>query len=296
MNTVYDNLKLMATEIKSKIEILILKYSGIKPINKPGDTYIFMSPLGNNAWSQLNAEGIRLQSELLEEYQRFSAIVKALLTKQSDKTLKVFGTYENMINSIIEQNEVTWYKNAEEAFGTALHALDTQIGFIDRLASMITETTIIPDTNALLFNPELESWKFNDTPKFTIILVPMVLSELDHIKEDYKNDKLRHKAEKLIRKFKEYRRRGPLTKGVTVVKELITIQAIALEPDFNNSLPWLDAQRNDDQIIASVIEVMRLRPRSPVFLVTRDINLQNKAELASIPFVEPPSIDSTSLS
>jgi predicted ribonuclease YlaK len=51
-----------------------------------------------------------------------------------------------------------------------------------------------------------------------------------------------------------------------------------------------DLQRTgkDDQILASVIEVMRIKPRSPVLLVPRDINLQNKAEFANMPFVEPP--------
>jgi predicted ribonuclease YlaK len=33
---------------------------------------------------------------------------------------------------------------------------------------------------------------------------------------------------------------------------------------------------------------MRQHPRTPVILVTRDINLQNKAEYAGLPFVEPP--------
>ena len=44
----------------------------------------------------------------------------------------------------------------------------------------------------------------------------------------------------------------------------------------------------DDRLLATVVEVMRLHPHSPVTLVTRDINLQNKAEFACIPFVEPP--------
>ncbi len=33
---------------------------------------------------------------------------------------------------------------------------------------------------------------------------------------------------------------------------------------------------------------MHQHPRTPVILVTRDINLQNKAEYAGLPFVEPP--------
>ena len=35
---------------------------------------------------------------------------------------------------------------------------------------------------------------------------------------------------------------------------------------------------------------MRLYPHSAVFLVTRDINLQNKAELAKVCFIEPPEV------
>jgi predicted ribonuclease YlaK len=56
----------------------------------------------------------------------------------------------------------------------------------------------------------------------------------------------------------------------------------------SESLPWLDAANRDDRFLASAIEIMRQHPRSAVTIVTRDINLQSKAELASIPFVEPP--------
>jgi predicted ribonuclease YlaK len=54
------------------------------------------------------------------------------------------------------------------------------------------------------------------------------------------------------------------------------------------SLPWLDPKNKDDQLLATVIEVMRMRPRSRVWLITGDINLQNKAEFANVPFMEPP--------
>jgi predicted ribonuclease YlaK len=65
-------------------------------------------------------------------------------------------------------------------------------------------------------------------------------------------------------------------------------QALAVEPKFEETLPWLDPVNNDDRILASMIEVMRRYPRSLVALVTRDINLQNKAEFARVVFIEPP--------
>jgi predicted ribonuclease YlaK len=101
-------------------------------------------------------------------------------------------------------------------------------------------------------------------------------------------DSVRDKSEKVIRLVKECRRRGRLTEGVPLVTGVSEIIAIAIEPDMNKSLPWLDPQNNDDRLLAVVIEVMRMRPGSPVVLVSRDINLQNKAEFARVPFLEPP--------
>jgi predicted ribonuclease YlaK len=63
---------------------------------------------------------------------------------------------------------------------------------------------------------------------------------------------------------------------------------LAVEPDADHVLPWLDLSNEDDRILAAFVDVMRQHPRSPVVLVTRDINLQNKAEYAALAFVEPP--------
>ena len=64
--------------------------------------------------------------------------------------------------------------------------------------------------------------------------------------------------------------------------------AVAVEPEMSGSLPWLRESNADDRLIASTLDVMRLYPRSPVVLVTRDIHAQNKAHFAGVPFVEPP--------
>ena len=145
----------------------------------------------------------------------------------------------------------------------------------------------VPDTNALLFNPDFETWRFDGVKSFTIVLTPTILSELDKKKMD-SNEKVKEKAEKIIRKIKEYRRRETLNDGVPVVKGKINIKSLAVEPDMGKSLPWLDKTNGDDRFIATFIEVMRECPDSVVQLVTRDINLQNKMEFAKLPFVEPP--------
>ncbi|MPZ99487.1 MAG: hypothetical protein GEU80_09170 [Dehalococcoidia bacterium] len=54
------------------------------------------------------------------------------------------------------------------------------------------------------------------------------------------------------------------------------------------AFPWLDAQNNDDRIVATAFEISRVNARTPVILVTRDLNLQNKMAYAAMPFAEPP--------
>lgn len=55
-------------------------------------------------------------------------------------------------------------------------------------------------------------------------------------------------------------------------------------------LPWLDPTNNDDRFLASVVEIARENTRCVVAIVTGDINLQNKARFARMPFCEPPSV------
>jgi predicted ribonuclease YlaK len=63
---------------------------------------------------------------------------------------------------------------------------------------------------------------------------------------------------------------------------------IATEPNFDNTLEWLHSENVDDQIIASVLEIQKENPSSAVIITTSDINLQNKAEMANLPFAETP--------
>jgi predicted ribonuclease YlaK len=125
--------------------------------------------------------------------------------------------------------------------------------------------------------------------KFTIVLTPTVLAELDELKANHRNEDVRTKAESLITRIKGYRNRGDLLTGAVLQKNVSQIRSVALEPNMSDSLPWLDAENKDDRFIASVIEVMRQHPHSPVVLITRDINMQNKASFASLPFDEPPT-------
>jgi hypothetical protein len=244
---------------------------------------------GDYAYGELNAEGRQIQTRLLEKYRHFYSLLTALLKKQPKDTLKKLFESDKVLMQVIEQNTPTWCKTTQEAFDKAKQAIQIELELLSRLFDPSEDESIyIPDTNALLYNPDIESWEFPNVSKFTIILLPTILSELDSLKINHRNDAVRKNAETVIRKIKEYRRRGKLTEGIPVVKDKIMIQAIAIEPDMKATLKWLDSDNNDDRILAGVLEMMRLRPRSVVTVISRDINFQNKAEFAAIPYEEPP--------
>ena len=122
----------------------------------------------------------------------------------------------------------------------------------------------------------------------TLILINVIVIILGII--GYVIWNLMKKSEKLIRKIKEYRRRGKLNNGVPIIRDKIKLQTVAVEPDMHNTFSWLISDNNDDRILAGIVEVMRLHPRTSVYAVSTDINFQNKAEFSNIPFVEPPDI------
>ena len=95
------------------------------------------------------------------------------------------------------------------------------------------------------------------------------------------------KVGKVVRRIKGWRNQGSLHEGVTL-HQTIRIRAIAEEPDVRGTLRWLDPSNRDDRIIASTLGVQMLAPSAQVILVTGDINLQNKAEAAKLPYAETP--------
>jgi rRNA-processing protein FCF1 len=155
-------------------------------------------------------------------------------------------------------------------------------------------TILIPDTNALCIESNFGAYStIAGSESFLVMLMPTVLGELEKLKSQHRVPELRQKADKAIQRIKGLRNQGNLNQGVTINKT-IQVCAIAKEPDFNRTLNWLDKDNFDDRIIASALEIQRAKPAAAVILVTGDINLQNKAAAAKLPFAEPPvAINST---
>jgi hypothetical protein len=166
-----------------------------------------------------------------------------------------------------------------EPIGRILDVLD---------AASKNDILVVPDVNSLL--ADADPVKYRDIAgqdRFVFMLLPTVLGELDKLKIEHRNTDVREKARKIIDRIKGWRNQGALTDGVTVDKSII-VKAASREPDMKNSLSWLDPSNNDDRIIASVLSIQVEFPAAQVILVSADINLLNKADVAMIETAELP--------
>jgi len=290
MISVLDKINADIEKIKILITNFLLNHSSIfySPVNSP-DSAVFILGRSDYHWGSLRQEGKQLQAMLFKAYNNFLEIAEVLISDLPSDSRDEFKESSKEVLLYIEQNDDIREPSIETIINRAISRLDNQMSIMTTLYDSKSGSFIfIPDTNALLTNPNIEKWEFPSVTNFEILILPTVASELDKLKIYHTNQELREKAQSIIKRFKEYRRRGKITEGVTLVKNKITFRAIAVEPDFEKALSWLDRYNNDDRIIASLIHVMKNHPNSSVILVTSDFNLQNKVEFARLSFVETP--------
>ena len=288
MDSVADILRAEGAGLLDEVEKLLGEDAPMRDINTPDSSVVFVGP--PYAFAGLSIDEQRLQTRLGDDRRHFFALIRAILRDQPDGVLKQVDESETTIRDVIEQENLVWHSTTGRACEAARRAVAEVLEAVTHLHDPTEGSVVlVPDTNALIESPALQDWAFDDVPRFEVLLVPLLLSELDGLKTGHRLPQVREKAQAVIRQIKEYARRGPLADGVSIVRNRISLRALAVEPRVNETLPWLDPAVPDDRILASTIEVMRLHSRSTVAIVTADINLQNKAAFARIPFLEPPS-------
>jgi PIN domain len=152
-------------------------------------------------------------------------------------------------------------------------------------------TIVVPDTNVLVRSPDPRRYdRVLDTDDYTVVLVPPVLAELDALKTGRASPSVRDKARGVSNRIKEWRRRGSLHVGVKV-EDKVSVRAEGREPKMQASLSWLDPTVVDDRIIACTLELQRRYPTDRVILLTGDVNLLAKADMAGIPTADTPDPD-----
>ncbi len=275
------------TRISDATATLLREHCGMTPANKPGDVVVFISASDNHFWKPLSPEGKRIQVDLLPKVQRFGELLEVIAQDLPRSAQKELKTSLKRLRETVEQHGTTWWQSPAEAV-SGIQDLTAKIRNLleEYFDSDCSTSLAIPDTNAVLHDPNIESWQVDGHHELTLLLTPTVVSELDNHKINHKNPDVRTKASTFIRKLKEYRRRGSLLEGVTIVKGRLSLRALSNEPDMSKALSWLDPGNADDRFLATVLEAIRSNLSTSIFIITFDINMQNKAELAGIPYRE----------
>ena len=286
MQTVAESLAVAGADLLFGVAALLGDDAPLEDVNKPHSSVVFIGP--SFGFGDLPLEKKRLQSRLNEDHRRFFALVRALLRTQSTEVLKRIDERETTVREVIEQEYLVWHSTRGEALAAVKKTVHETLEAVGHLHDPVEGSVVlVPDTNALILSPAFQEWSFEGIPEFEVLLVPLLLSELDTLKTNHRDPNVKQKAQAVIRQIKEYARRGSLSDGVTIVANRIRLRALAIEPRVEETLPWLDPTVPDDRMLASTVEAMRMHPRSTIALVTGDINLQNKATFAGVPFLEP---------
>lgn len=240
------------------------------------------------SWGRPNERQQRIQMELKRKYLEWYEHFDLLFSDATDEMLQEIHETDEFIRQWIEKKMVwSLSENMEKNKEYFRKNIQPFYKFLDLIATSDSKRPIlIPDTNAFVAHPDpIDYLGAAGSDNFLFLLVPALLSELDRLKIIHPNDNFRSKVQSAIRRIKGWRSQGSLLEGITVNRS-IKIQTIAQEPDFSRTLSWLDSNNDDDRFIATALEVQRKNPNVIVILVTGDINLQNKAEAAHLPYFD----------
>lgn len=243
-----------------------------------------------HSWGEPDEQQRRLQIELKGLHTDWSEQMCLLFSGAPDDLQKHISETDDFVRKWIEK-ESSWEIEPDKEENKQTFRKKTAV-FHDALTTLDdakrSKVTLVPDTNAFVWCPDpVRYGDIASADSYDFVLLPTVLSELDDLAMKTRDEAFREKVKAAIRHYKGWRQQGRLVDGVTV-NRTITVRSVAREPNFEKTLHWLDRTIRDDRIVASVLELQRALPSAVIVLVTSDVNLQNKADVASIPCAESP--------
>lgn len=281
-----DNLDVSSQALHPMIDTLCDNSSIFYRDLNRNDGYIMIG-FDSYVWGSKDIAG---QLKLKEHYLRFFEHFKFLF-KDINKTdaQKIDKLHTEMLHTIDQTKAYGTIDMTKVRFRTILA---TYKDYLNQLAAANDYYVIlVPDTNALIQHPDAASYRgLVGVNEFQFVILPTVLSELDKLKVAHRDAQFRDKVKAIIRRLKGLRTQGDILSGVTVDNS-IKVKMIASEPDFSQTLSWLDSENSDDRIIASALEIQKKHPSSLVAIVTGDINLQNKAQMANFAFLDSDDLE-----
>lgn len=274
----------------------LLDASGIEyrgDFNRNGGLILISRP--DWAWTTPSDELRRIQMKLVPRFDDWREHYN-LLFRSAPEELR--GQVEETINQVrawIARDGHGWDElpsdiakaKAEQAerFAKLRHLLEV----VAPGSGVANALIALPDTNVLIDTPDLGQYaRMLGVSSIDLFLVPATLSELDSLKNQGKHQELREKARRAGREIRKVLERGSIHQGVEI-EGGVRVFSRPREPRFDGLPGHLDPSVPDDRLLAAAFELQREHPTAAVVLVTKDVNLQTKAELARIPFAEPPA-------
>jgi hypothetical protein len=294
LDRIRTELESLATGGDAILEASGIEYQG--DFNRGGGV-IFIAP--DWAWAPPTDDLRRLQMKIVPRFDRWFSRFQLLFSDARAELQSQIRELHGEIREWLARDGSTgsgWdVPNDVEAGRNLLRERFAKLAaLLDVLApvGVAQPTFAIPDTSAIIDAPELEGYLGAlGVAELEIVLVPGLLAELDALKDQGKNQDIRQKARAAGQAIKELRNRGSLVEGVHL-KNGVRVVSRPLEPSFARLPAGLDPAVPDDRILGSALELQREHPAATVILVTGDINLQTKAELGGLPYIEPPSASS----
>jgi hypothetical protein len=238
-------------------------------------------------WGDSNEGQLKLQIQLKENFKRLDEYFKLLEPKMPiEKFEYIKNACRKTDKWINKQGDPPGLsiRSSIENFDDELNILQN---FIDELKCSEHEIVIVPDTNAIIKHPNpIDYFKICPNEKFTFLILPTVLSELDNHKNFHKNSEFQTKVSSVIQRLKGYNKQGDIFHGVNIEKGKITIKMIASEPSFDSLPKWFDEKNNDDRIIARILEFQVNNLNSITYLISGDLNMLNKAKLVGLNYFD----------
>jgi len=237
----------------------------------------------DSTWCQLDDEGRRRQRDVLDRWDRWLPQMQLLFSGDAEDTRAQLNEAAEKVSRWLHRSgrDFSVPKEIEEAgqvFRKHVNPLFKLLAPFEVEGPVV----LVPDTNVLLRNQELPTWADAvGTDEFTVLLVPGVLAELDEQKINHRNEAVREKARTFSNRIKGWRNQGSLARGVRV-QGGVFVRVVAREPDFDNTLSWLDPGVTDDRIVASVLEFQRNNPTTDVRLLSGDSIMLAKADEAEL--------------
>lgn len=284
MASTADRLQTMLDTVANRLADLI---AFAQAEREPPQTGMFVFIRPRYSWRDLSAEQNAVQIEISRMYAPAAEVAKRLLKDVHEELHKRFESADEAFRVWLDFDSNWSLTGSPPENQRAMRKSMDDVLAVLKILSQVGAPGVIlvPDTNALIAECDPVQYRVMASSSFTFLLLPTVLAELDKLKVEHRNTDVRDKAERAVKRIKGWRDQGSLRTGVTVDKT-ITVRADHVEPDMKNTLSWLDSANSDDRIVASVVAVQAANPAARVVLVTRDINLQNKADAALIEVAE----------